>query len=130
MRKDTKNWIALTDYDIDTARHMLTTGRYLYVIFLCHLSLEKILKAHVAEVTQTLPIKTHDLIYLVKKSELELPETYLDFIGKINTASIPTRYPDDLQRSLKEYPEPVARDYLEQTEKILQWLKQHPNLSE
>jgi HEPN domain-containing protein len=130
MRKDTKNWIALTDYDIDTARHMLATGRYLYVIFLCHLSLEKILKAHVAEVTQTLPIKTHDLIYLVKKSELELPETYLDFIGKINTASIPTRYPDDLQRSLKEYPEPVARDYLEQTEKILQWLKQHPNLSE
>lgn len=130
MRKDTKNWIALTDYDIDTARHMLATGRYLYVIFLCHLSLEKILKAHVAEVTQTLPIKTHDLIYLVKKSELEIPETYLDFIGKINTASIPTRYPDDLQRSLKEYPEPVARDYLEQTEEILQWLKQHPNLNE
>ncbi len=34
MRKDTKNWIALTDYDINTARHMLATGRYLYVIFL------------------------------------------------------------------------------------------------
>ena len=50
MRKDTANWIALTDYDIETARHMLETGRYLYVIFLCHLSLEKILKAHVAEV--------------------------------------------------------------------------------
>jgi len=61
MRKDTANWIALTDYDIETARHMLETGRYLYVIFLCHLSLEKILKAHVAEVTQTLPIKTHDV---------------------------------------------------------------------
>ena len=45
---------------------MLETGRYLYVVFLCHLSLEKILKAHVAEVIQNLPIKTHDLIYLVK----------------------------------------------------------------
>jgi len=61
MRKDTANWIALTDYDLDTARHMLVTGRYLYVVFLCHLVLEKILKAHVAEVTQTVPIKTHDL---------------------------------------------------------------------
>jgi len=69
--------------------------RYLYVIFLCHLALEKLLKAHVAEVTQTVPIKTHDLIYLVKKSELDLPENHFDFIGKINTASIPTRYPDD-----------------------------------
>lgn len=92
VRKDTTNWIALADYDIETARHMLATGRYLYVIFLCHLAPEKLLKAHVAEVTQTVPIKTHDLIYLVKKCELELPENHLDFIGKINTASIPTRY--------------------------------------
>ena len=129
MRKDTKNWIALTDYDIETARHMLATERYLYVIFLCHLALEKILKAHVAEVIQDAPIKTHDLIYLVKKCELEIPEKYLDFIGKINTASIPTRYPDDLQRSLKEYPKSVAKDYLNQTTEIVEWLKHHPNLS-
>jgi len=109
---------------------MLQTGRYLYVIFLCHLALEKILKAHVAEVTQSLPIKTHDLIHLVKKSRLKLSQPHLDFIGKINTASIPTRYPDDLQRSLEDYPEPVAREYLNQTMELAQWLKQHPNLSE
>jgi len=130
VRKDTANWIALADYDIETASHMLETGRYLYVVFLCHLALEKLLKAHVAEVTQTLPIKTHDLIYLVKKSELEIPEKRLDFIGKINTASIPTRYPDDLQRALKEYPKSVANDYLNQTTELVKWLKQHPNLSE
>jgi HEPN domain-containing protein len=129
VRKDTANWIALADYDIETARHMLATGRYLYVIFLCHLALEKLLKAHVAEVTQTLPIKTHDLIYLVKKCGMELSEDHLDFIGKINTASIPTRYPDDLQRALKEYPKSVAKDYLDRTTELVQWLKQHPNLS-
>ena len=94
------------------------------------LSLEKMLKAHVAEVTQSVPIKTHDFIYLVKTSGLELPESYLDFVGKINTASIPTRYPDDLQRSLKEYPKSVAKDYLSQTREIIEWLKQHPNLNE
>ena len=130
VRKDTANWIALADYDIETAHHMLATGRYLYVIFLGHLALEKLLKAHVAEVTQTVPLKTHDLIYLVKKCELELPGNHLDFIGKINTASIPTRYPDDLQRSLKEYPKSVAKEYLDQTIELVQWLKRHPNLSE
>ena len=129
MRKDTKNWLALADYDLETARHMLTTGRYLYVVFLCHLALEKILKAHVAEFTQEVLIKTHDLIYLVKKCELELSENHLDFIGKINTASIPTRYPDDLQRSLKEYPKSVVKNYLDQTEELVKWLKQHQNLS-
>ena len=50
-------------------------------------------------------------------------QPYLDFIGRINNASIPTRYPEDLQRALKEYPEPVAREYLSQTTEALRWLK-------
>lgn len=117
------------NYDIETAHHMLATGRYLYVVFLCHLALEKLLKAHVAEVTQDNPVKTHDLIYLIKKSEIKLHESHLDFIGKINTASIPTRYPEDLQRALTEYPESVVKDYLNKTTEIVEWLKQHPNLT-
>ena len=104
MRSDTQNWIALAEYDLETARHMLAAGRYLYVVFMSHLALEKILKAHVTEVTQSIPVKSHDLIYLLKKAELDLPLPYLDFIGIINSASIPTRYPEDLQRALHEYP--------------------------
>ena len=119
MRKDTQNWIDLAEYDLETARHMLSTGRYLYVIFLCHLALEKLLKTHVTEATQSIPVKTHDLIYLVKKGGIELPEAYLDFLGKINTASIPTRYPEDLQSALKVYPESVTREYLLQTQDLL-----------
>ncbi|NCP16713.1 HEPN domain-containing protein [bacterium] len=129
MRDDTQNWIALAEYDLETAEHMLATGRLLYVVFICHLALEKMLKAHVTEVTQTIPVKTHDLIYLVKKCSLELSREHLEFIGKINTASIPTRYPEDLQRALKDYPESVARLYLRQTTEVLQWLKRHPNLN-
>ena len=129
MRKDTQNWISLAEYDLETAEHMLSTKRFLYVVFLCHLALEKMLKAHVTEVTQTIPVKTHDLIYLVKKCNLELSQKHLEFIGKINTASIPTRYPEDLQRALADYPESVARIYLKQTTEVLQWLKRHSNLS-
>lgn len=130
MRSDTRNWIALAEYDLETARHMLKTGRNLYVIFLCHLALEKMLKALVTEITQTVPFKTHDLILLVKKSGMELPQDYLEFIGKVNSASIPTRYPEDLERALKVYPKSVTRDYLKQTTEIVQWLKKQPTLSE
>jgi HEPN domain-containing protein len=66
VRQDTENWVALAEYDMKTARRRFATGRHLYVIFLCHLSLEKMLKAHVTEVTQGIAAKTHDLIYLVK----------------------------------------------------------------
>ncbi len=41
----------MSEYDVETARHMLATGRYLYVVFMCHLALEKMLKAHVTAVT-------------------------------------------------------------------------------
>ena len=73
MRKDTSNWIALAEYDLEIARRMLATRRFLYVVFMCHLTLEKMLKAHFTESTQSIPVKTHDLIYLIKKSQLELP---------------------------------------------------------
>jgi len=128
VRPDTRNWIAMAEYDLETARHMLAAGRYPYVVFMCHLSLEKMLKAHVTEATQSVPAKSHDLIYLLKKSGLALSSDHIDFIGKINNASIPTRYPDDLQRMIGQYPEQIARDYLTQTEEVLEWLKRHPIL--
>jgi HEPN domain-containing protein len=128
MQKDTENWIGMANYDLETARHMLAAGRYLYVVFMCHLALEKLLKAHVTEVTQTVPPRSHDLIFLIRKAGLELPQTLLEFVGKINNASIPTRYPDDLQRALREYDQKVARDYLQQTEETIAWLSQHQNL--
>jgi HEPN domain-containing protein len=117
----------MAEYDLETASHMLASGRYLYVVFMCHLSLEKMLKAHVTEATQSVPLKSHDLIYLFKKSGLALPANHIDFIGKINNASIPTRYPDDLQRMIGQYPEHIARD-LTQTEEVVEWLKQNPTL--
>lgn len=128
MRPDTENWVSLSDYDLETARHMLAAGRFLYVVFMCHLALEKMLKAHFTEATESVATKTHDLIYLVKKAGLALPQAHLEFLGKINNASVPTRYPEDLQRMLTQYPESVVRDYLEETEEVLKWLRQHPNL--
>jgi len=87
------------------------------------------LKALVTEVTQALPARTHDLIYLVKKAHLQPPIEILEFLGKLNSASIPTRYPTDLSRAIQDYPMAVAQEYLRQTIEALAWLKQHPSLS-
>jgi predicted nucleotidyltransferase len=45
MKKTTANWFASADYDIQTAEAMLKSQRYLYVVFMCHLAIEKTLKA-------------------------------------------------------------------------------------
>jgi HEPN domain-containing protein len=37
-------WFKQADYDLETAEAMFITGRYIYTVFMCHLSIEKELK--------------------------------------------------------------------------------------
>lgn len=38
-----KYWVEMAEYDFDTAKAMLDTKRYLYVGFMCHQVIEKML---------------------------------------------------------------------------------------
>jgi len=49
MRKDTENFLLSSNYDLETAKYMHKSRRYVYVIFMCHMAIEKVLKAIVAE---------------------------------------------------------------------------------
>jgi len=120
MKKETKYWLETAEYDFDTAKAMFRTRRYLYVIFMCHLCLEKMLKGCVAEFTNIFPPRTHNLDMLVEVTKLELPDEMGDFIRKLSTQSVPTRYPKDL----KQFTRSQAQDYLQQTEGVLLWLRQ------
>jgi HEPN domain-containing protein len=130
VRDDTRNWVASAEYDLDTARDMLAAGRYSYVIFCCHLALEKMLKAHVAEVTQSEPRKTHSLVYLVRKAGVELPPQMREFLGELSDGSVRARYPGDLAEFLASLTREVAEGYLRSTEEAMKWLKEHPTLTE
>ena len=125
MGKDFENYTSFSEYDFATAKHLLKAGRYVYVIFMCHMSLEKMLKAIFSKRLNRTAPKTHNLLYLVKETKTELPPEHFDFVSKINNASIVTRYPEDFKKLISSYPSQVAKEYLEKTENILSWLKQH-----
>jgi len=125
MRKDTENFITSSEYDFQTATAMFESGRYIYVVFMCHISIEKRLKAIVSEATQNIPPKTHNLIYLIKLGEVNLPPDLFDFVAKLNNASIITRYPEDFQKLLEVFPQDIAKEYLITTQKVIEWLKSH-----
>ena len=91
MRPDTRKWLASAEYDMEIARHLLAAGRYLYVVFMRHLALEKVLKALAGEALGRLAPRTHDLISLARTAGVSPPQERMDFIGRINAASIPTR---------------------------------------
>jgi HEPN domain-containing protein len=69
---------------------------------MCHLSIEKALKGLYSKNFQKSPPKTHNLNYLYELIQLNLEEDLQDFIDILNDLSVPTRYPDELERLLKD----------------------------
>ena len=57
MDKDILYWINLSKYDIDTAKAMLASRSYLYVLFTCQQAIEKMLKALVVKTPGVFPLK-------------------------------------------------------------------------
>jgi HEPN domain-containing protein len=117
------NWIKSSNYDIRTAEHMLKTGRYIYVLFMCHLSAEKLLKALYEAVSKKIPPKTHNLVYLSKSTGLEIPENHLGTLESLNDLSIVTRYPEDMDALIKSFKKERVEEYLRRTKVLLRWLK-------
>lgn len=125
MKKATINWLKSADYDLKTAASLLKNRRYLYVVFMCHLSLEKMFKAVLSEDLGELPPYTHNLNRLLVLGGITLPEELQSFVNAINLQSVPTRYPEDFTRLSKELNGKTAAEYMQQTKRIIQWLKKN-----
>jgi HEPN domain-containing protein len=129
MKRTTLNWLRGAEYDIQTAESLLKSRRYIYVIFMCHLAVEKMLKAIVAESSTSLPPRTHNLYHLLTLAQINLPEEHKDIVAKLNTMSIATRYPEDITALSAEMTSRISRDYLMKTKEFLQWLSRDARLS-
>lgn len=121
--KPSREWFKQAEYDLDTAEAMLTAGRYIYTVFMSHLSIEKALKGLYTKKYKKDPPKTHDLSYLTAMLELELPDQHHEFLDDLNDLSVPTRYPNELEKLLKQYKKDKTSTLLIHTKELLQWLK-------
>ena len=118
-------WVEMSDYDFDTARAMLATKRYLYVGFMCHQVVEKILKAYWSEVLEEPPLKIHHLYRLAAKSGLiaELSEEQLCFIDELEPLNIEARYPSYKEQLLKSLTPEYCKELLNRTNELRLWIK-------
>lgn len=128
MNKQVANWIKSSQYDLKTAEHMLKTGRYIYVLFMCHLSVEKLLKGLYEAILKKIAPKTHNLIYLLNATGIELAEQHLETLESLNDLSIVTRYPEDIDAKVKAFKQKKVADYLKKTKELIKWLKKDKRL--
>lgn len=122
--KKYEEWFFQSDYDLETAVDMFKSGRYVYCIFMCHLSLEKALKGLLVKHTGEYPPKSHSLIYFVEKLGLQISNSTYEFVFTLNKISVPTRYPEDLRKLFKEYTKKRTEDVLNSTREAQSWIKQ------
>ena len=118
-------WVEMSDYDFDTAKAMLETKRYLYVAFMCHQTIEKILKAYWSSVLEEPPLKIHSLSRLAEKSGLDkdMSEEQTDFIDELEPLNIEARYPSYKERLMRSLSHNRCKELIEQTDKLRTWIK-------
>jgi HEPN domain-containing protein len=97
LHRNITNWIESSNYDIKTADHMYATKRYVYVLFMCHLATEKLIKAIYEATYEKIPPKSHNLVTLLQAIEVDVPEEKLKTIESLNDISVVTRYPEDIR---------------------------------
>lgn len=110
-------------YELDTAKAMLDSGRYLYVLFCCQQAIEKTLKALIALRTQQLPPRVHQLVRLAEAAGLRIEEDRADFLRELSAYYIQTRYPEETAGEEFPIEMETVRSILGRTEETVRWLE-------
>ena len=118
-------WVELSDYDLDTASAMLETKRFLYVGFMCHQSIEKLIKAVLSSQTDEIPPKVHNLIRLAEKASLldKMSDMHKKTLFLLNPLNIESRYPSYKDTLLKQLTADKCSEIINQTKELAQWIK-------
>ena len=105
---------------------MLDSKRFLYVGFMCHQSIEKILKGIYSKKITEVPPKIHNLARLLKLVELDdkIPSEFIELINELNPLNIATRYPDQELEIIKNLDYEYSTSLLKRTRRLFEWLKQ------
>ncbi len=124
MRPETLLWIEDAEYDLESAKAMLDSGRLYFVVFMCHLTIEKLLKAVIVEREGVEPPRVHNLIALATRGGIELPDEHRALVNELDNMGVVTRYPDGRRAIADILTPPWTAGVYERTARFTEWLRQ------
>lgn len=118
-------WTSVSDYDLDTADAMFRTGRWLYVGYMCHQTLEKIIKAYWCKKKEEPAPYSHNLINIAQSCGLgqQLSQEHRLFLGQMMPMNIEARYPSYKQTIGESLSRERCEEILNKTRDFQQWVK-------
>jgi len=117
-------WIDLSEYDLETAQVMLDGKRFLYVGFMCHQVIEKMLKAYYVFINNDNPPYIHNLGYLAEKSGIyiNMTEEQKDFMDFLEPLNVEARYPKYKEKIMQSLNYDSCKDILQKTKELYLWI--------
>lgn len=101
------------------AQELQEKRRFRHALFLAHLAIEKMLKAHVTRATSSPPPKIHNLNRLAELAQLGLDADRDACLRSLNVYQIEGRYPDSLLTPISG---PIAESDMAAAREMVQWL--------
>ncbi len=125
MNERVKYWIDIAEYDLETADAMLETKRLLYVGFMCHQTIEKILKGYYQFKKNTIPPYTHDLERIASESLIwsSLSTEQKNLVNFLQPLNIQARYPSYKEKIFSSLDYDKCKDLVMQTKEFVKWIK-------
>jgi HEPN domain-containing protein len=119
-------WLDIAQYDLETAEAMFTTGRWLYVVFMCQQAVEKLCKGlYLLFIDDDIP-RIHDINSLVTKFEDKLPVAIDNnkrmLFAKLSAFYLNNRYPEYKNRLSKSLDREETFGILNDTREVFAWL--------
>ena len=119
-------WIKSSDKDFEVMLDLKEKNRNTYVLFFGQLLIEKLLKAYYAKINKNAPYapRTHELIYLAKKMNIELTEKQEDLLETISEFNMEARYGDYKYTFELKCTDEYTNTWIENIKELREWLKE------
>jgi HEPN domain-containing protein len=111
-----------SDQNYLTMQNLLKSKDFSWALFLGHLLIEKLLKAHYVKKHQIHAIFTHDLLRLARKAELDLTGDVEEWLDEISTFNLNARYDNYKQDFYKLCTQEFTELWIIRIENIRTWL--------
>ena len=114
MYEKTEYWLKIADDDIPVAKKLLESKDYLWMGFICHLIVEKSLKAVFVEVVKEVPPYEHKLLNIARLSGIlsDLSEEQKKFLGRLQPLQIEARYPSHREKIKSGLTDEISKQIL------------------
>ncbi|HLF89795.1 MAG TPA: HEPN domain-containing protein [Anaerolineales bacterium] len=116
-------WLIEAEEALQVADHLVEKKDYSYALFFGHLAVEKMLKALHTVRIQAHPPKSHNLLHLVERCNLEYNDDQKRALAQITSFNMEARYPDE-RRSFRNLATPeFTKTQMQQIKEVFQWLR-------